>query len=147
MDVRLSNDALVLVGDGEKALFLRNRGTPFKPELVVEQILENDNPKTADQGTDQPGRASASPGTVRSAVEETDWHRISKERFASDIAAALYKQAHAGRFDELVVIAPPLVLGTLRKQFHKEVAGRVTAELPKELASLPIAEIEKLLAA
>ena len=59
----------------------------------------------------------------------------------------LYRHAHANHFNELVVIAPPKILGNLRKAFHAEVAGRVTAEIPKVLTSHPISEIEKLLAA
>jgi protein required for attachment to host cells len=38
-------------------------------------------------------------------------------------------------------------LGNLRKAFHAEVAERVTAEIPKELTSHPVAEIERLVAA
>ena len=49
--------------------------------------------------------------------------------------------------EKLVVIAPPKILGNLRKAFHAEVAERVAAEIPKELTSHPIAEIERLVAA
>jgi protein required for attachment to host cells len=143
----LSNEALVLVGDGEKALFLRNKGTAQALHFVVERILQQDNPATRDQGTDQPGRAHASVGSARSSVEQTDWHRLTKERFAADIADALYQEAHAGRFEALFVVAPPMVLGTLRKLFHKEVSDRVMGEIPKDLTSMPVPEIEKALAA
>ena len=43
---------------------------------------ERDNPPTREQGTDRPGRSSASVGVARSAMEETDWHDIAEERFA-----------------------------------------------------------------
>ena len=143
----VSHNSLILVGDGQKALFLRNRGTAQRLDLVVERILEQDNPATREQGTDRPGRSIAAPGVARSAMEEVDWHDIAKERFAVELAEALYRHAHANHFNELVVIAPPRVLGNLRKAFHAEVAIRVTAEIPKELTSHPISEIEKLLAA
>jgi len=143
---RIPADALVLVGDGAKALFLRNRGTAEHLDLVVERVLEQENPATREQGTDQPGR-TVTPGGMRSAMEQTDWHDLGEERFAKEIAAALYRRAHAGRFTHLVVIAPAPVLGNLRKAFHKEVSDRVSFELVKELTSRPIWEIEKLLAA
>lgn len=143
----VSHNSLILVGDGQKALFLRNRGTAQRLDLVVERILEQDNPATREQGADRPGRSMASAGTARSAMEEADWHDLAKERFAVELADALYRHAHANYFDKLVVVAPPRILGNLRKAFHAEVAGRVTAEIPKELTSHPIAEIEKLLAA
>ena len=102
----ISHNALVLIGDGQKALFLRNKGTAQQVKLEVEHILEQDNPATREQGTDRPGRSVSTVGTARSAVEEVDWHYIAKERFAGEIAEALYRHAHDNHFDKLVVIAP-----------------------------------------
>src|SRR5882672_12568334 len=141
------HNSLVLVGDGQKALFLRNRGNALRVDLVVERILEQDNPPTREQGTDRPGRSSASLGVARSAMEEADWHYLAKERFAGELADALYRHAHANLFDKLVIVAPPKILGNLRKALHPEVAERVAAEIPKELTSHPVAEIERLVAA
>ena len=138
------HNALVLVGDGQKALFLRNKGHAQQVKLIVEQVLERDNPPTREQGTDRPGRSSASVGVARSAMEETDWHHIAEERFAGELAEALYRHAHANLFEKLVIIAPPTVLGNLRKALHAEVTARIAAEIPKELTSHPVAEIERI---
>ncbi len=143
----VSHDTLVLVGDGQKALFLRNKGNAQHVDLVVERILEQDNPATREQGTDRPGRSAASVGVARSAVEEVDWHHIAKERFANEIAEALYRHAHDNLFAKLVIIAPPKILGNLRTAFHAEVADRIVGEIPKELTSHPVSQIEKLVAA
>ena len=78
-------------------------------------------------------------------MEETDWHQLAEDRFAQDIAEALYRSAHAQRFSALVVIAPPKVLGILRQTFHKEVSSRVVGEVPKDLTSHPIPEISRML--
>ena len=145
--LHIPHNALVLIGDGQKALFLRNKGNPRRVTLAVERILERDNPPTREQGTDRPGRASASVGAARSAMEEVDWHHIAKERFAGELAEALYRYAHANRFEKLVIIAPPKTLGELRKAFRAEVAARIAAEIPKELTSHPVAQIERLVAA
>ena len=67
--------------------------------------------------------------------------------FASELAEALYRHAHANRFEKLVIIAPPKILGNLRKAFRAEVVERVAAEIPKELTSHPVGEIERLVAA
>ena len=80
-------------------------------------------------------------------MEETDWHRIEKERFAAEIAERLYKLAHRGAFKKLIVVAPPTVLGDMRKELHKEVRDRIVAEVPKTLTNHPIDEIEKHLLA
>src|SRR5262245_9365996 len=146
-ELRVPHNALVLVGDGQKALFLRNKGNPQRVSLVVEHMLERDNPPTRKQGSDRPGRANASVGFARSAMEEADWHHIAKERFAAELSEALYRSAHANHFDWLVIIAPPKILGDLRKALHPEVVARIAAEIPKELTSHPIAEIERLVAA
>jgi len=144
---RIPRDALVFVGDGAKALFLRNKGDAELVNLVVERIFEQDNPATRDQGTDRPGRSFASTGTHRSAMEQTDWHQLAEDRFIGDVADALYRQVHAGRFETLIVVAPPKVLGGLRKAFHKEVSDRISAEVPKDLTKHPVHDIERLLAA
>ena len=143
----IPHNSLILVGDGQKALFLRNRGTAQRINLVVERILEQKNPATREQGTDRPGRSLASVGVARSAMEEADWHHIAKERFADEIAEALYRYAHANLFEKLVIIAPPKILGKLRKAFHPEVIVCIAAEIPKELTSHPVSEIGKLVAA
>ena len=141
----VSHSALILIGDGQKALFLRNRGNPQRVDLEVERILEQDNPATREQGTDRPGRSAASVGAARSAVEEVDWHYLAKERFAGIIAEALYRHAHDNRFAKLVIIAPPKILGNLRRAFHSEVIDRIVGEIPKELTSHPLPQIERLL--
>ena len=78
-------------------------------------------------------------------MEETDWHQLEKERFASDLAGQLYDAAHRGAFDHLVIVASRVVLSQLRDEMHSEVADRVILELPKVLTNHPIDEIEKQL--
>jgi protein required for attachment to host cells len=80
-------------------------------------------------------------------MEEVDWHHPGKERFANEVAEALNRRAHANRFDTLVIIAAPRILSNLRKAFHPKVIDRIAAEIPKELTSHPVSEIEKLIAA
>jgi protein required for attachment to host cells len=143
--VHIPHGALVLVGDGRKALFLRNAGSPTKVELLTERVLEHSNPATREQGTDRPGRRLGSDGVSRSALEETDWHQLEEQRFAAEVADVLYSLAHEHKFDELVVVAPPKVLGNLRGAFRKEVATRVVAEVAKDLTSHPIPEVARLL--
>jgi protein required for attachment to host cells len=143
--VQVPANALVLVSDGRHARLLRNQGTPVKPQLIIEQALDRVNPATRDQGTDQPGRKHGSDGVSRSAIEQTDWHAQEEERFAAEIADLLYKLGHAGKFDELVVVAPPKMLGDLRAKFHPEVSGAVIAELPKDLTQYSVPEIGRML--
>ncbi len=143
-NVKIPHNTWVLVGDGEKAMILRNEGDEVYPNLVVEKLFEQDNPATHEQGTDRPGRTNDFFGN-RSAVENTDWHKLEESRFAKDIADRLYALAHAGRFERLVVVAPPATLGKLRTSFHSEVSSRIIAEIDKTLTQHPVDQIERIL--
>ena len=148
---RLEHGIWVLVADGEKALFLRNKGDAEYPNLEVVREMHDENPSTREQGTDEPGRhydtgpANNNGFAHRSGFQETDWHRIGKERFADEVAKRLYSLAHRGKFDKIILVAPPQVIGELRKELHKEVSQRVQGEVAKTLTNHTIWDIEKLL--
>jgi protein required for attachment to host cells len=144
--INIPHDAFVFVGDGRKALFLRNEGDEKFLNLKTEQVLYDQNPPTREQGSDQPGRAFASVGARRSAVEDTDWHELEEQRFAHEIAAALQRIVRERKVKALVVVAPPRTLAELRRAFHSEVKNRIIAEIDKDLTKQPIYEIEKHLA-
>lgn len=144
-DIRLEHGIWLLVADGEKALLLRNKGNVLYPHLEVVREWRDNHPPAREYGTDAPGRYRDAANPHKSAFEETDWHRIGKERFADEVANLLYKLAHRGRFNKIVLVAPPLVLGTLRKALHKEVIARVAGEVPKTLTNHTTWDIEKVL--
>lgn len=134
--------AWVVVADGEKALILVNQGDDQDMNLTLRRKDEQDNPKAQDWAADRPGRFNDGPGTQRSAVADTDWHQLEKERFARDLAEHLYRAAHRDAFSKLVIIASRVVLSELRTEMHPEVADRVILEVPKVLTNHPIDEIE-----
>jgi len=151
---KIPSGAWVVVGDGEKALFLRNDGDEAFPNLTVIREMEHENPPTREQGTDRPGRYEDAPRPGRvpsvqhvSGFEETDWHRLEKGRFAKEIADRLYKAAHAGAYDKLIIAAPAVVLGEMRKALHKEVQSRLLFDLAKELTNQPVDGIERAISA
>jgi protein required for attachment to host cells len=143
--MKLPNNALVLVADGRKMLFLRNHGDESRMELHLEAHQEQNNPPTRDQGTDSPGRSFSSAGTRRSAMEQTDFHQIEEDRFAAGAAQLLQERALKHDFKTLVVIAPPRTLGELRNHYHKEVESRIIQEIHKDLTGFPIDKIEAAL--
>ena len=143
----IPHEAWVLIADGEKALFLKNITDEEYPNLEVVRKEEQDNPKDIDQSANRPGRMQDTGVQQRSAMDDTDWHELAKERFADDLADLLYKQAHKHRFDKIVLVAAPKILGELRKTIHKEVADKVIAEVPKTLTNHPLDQIEDLLRA
>lgn len=141
---KLENGTWVLVADGEKALFLENLTDGENPHLVMRRLEEHENPPNREQAAGRPGRVQESMSPGGSSYRETDWHQLEKDRFADEMAGLLYKLVHKGRFDRLVIVAPPRVLGEMRSKLHREVAERVVAEIDKELTNHPLTEIEKI---
>jgi len=146
--MNIAKNALVLVADGRKMLFLRNHGNETQMDLHLEAHQEQQNPPTHEQGTDAPGRSFApsfASAGRRSAMEQTDFHQIAEDRFAAEAAALLRDRALNGDFKTLVVVAPPRTLGELRKHYHKEVASRIVHELHKDLTGFTVLDIEAAL--
>lgn len=145
--MQISHNAVVLVADGRKSLFLRNEGDATYPNLVVEHAVEDNNPSDGDQKSDHAGRASSTVGGGQNSMEEVDFHQQEKDRFAIDTAELLKKRALANDFESLIIVAPPQTLGELRKHYHSEVSARLSGELDKDLTGHPIDQIEKALQA
>lgn len=145
-EIKITTGTHVLVADGEKALLLENVGDTRDLNLQVARKEEHENPATHDQGSDRPGRFNDGPSVQRSAVGDTDWHRLEKERFADDLAEMLYARVHAGKIERLVLVAAPQVLGEIRDKLHKEVRDVVVGEVPKTLTNHPVDKIEAALA-
>jgi len=146
--LKIPHNAFVFVGDGRKALFLRNEGDEKYPNLKTEGVFEDINPSTHEQGSDQPGRVSkAFDSGRRSAVEPADWHHIEEHRFAGMVATAMEKVVRERKVPALVVVAPPKTLADLRGAFHADVRSRIIAEINKDLTRHPLGDIEKHLIA
>lgn len=145
--MRVPHDSYIMVADGRKMLFFRNNGDADFPDLHVVQVEEQENPSNGDQASDAPGRTHASMGTARSSYEMTDFHDLEESRFAAEAADMLKRRAMKGMFENLIIVAPPRTLGELRKHYHKEVANRLVAEIPKDLTGHPVSEIERIIIA
>jgi protein required for attachment to host cells len=142
--LEIPHDAFVFIGDGRKALFLRNAGDERYPSLKAERVFIDENPPTHEQGSDRPGRVFKRAGTNRSAeVATTDWHDLEQHRFVGHVAAALEKLVRERKATALVVVAPPRTLADLRHAFHADVKSRIIAEVGKDLTKHPVGEIEK----
>jgi len=144
--LRIPHNAFVFVGDGSKALVLRNEGDAQILNLKTERVFTDTNPPTHEQGTDRPGRAFSSVVAGRSSVGQTDWHKLEEHRFAVEVAAMLERIVRERGVEALVVVAPPRALADLRKAFHPDMKRKIIAEIDKDLTKHPIDQIEKHLA-
>jgi protein required for attachment to host cells len=141
--LRIPHNAFVFVGDGSKALVLRNEGDAQFLNLKAERVFTDHNPATHEQGTDRPGRTFSSLGGVRSSVDQTDWHKLEEHRFAAQVAATLERIVRERGVEALVVVAPPRTLADLRKAIHRDVKKKIIAEIGKDLTKHPVDQIEK----
>jgi protein required for attachment to host cells len=143
LTIQIPHDAIVFVGDGRKALFLRNAGDEQYLNLKPERVFLDHNPPTHQQGTDRPGRTFSSVGPGRSAVESTDWHDLEQHRFVRAVSAALEKLVRARHVRSLIIVAPPRTLADLRRDLHDDVKVHILAEISKDLTKHTTEEIEK----
>jgi protein required for attachment to host cells len=142
--LKIPHNAFVFVGDGRKALFLRNEGDEKFPNLKTESVFEDVNPPTHEQGSERPGHLGKGPVSgQRSAVESPDWHQMEEQKFTRMVAAAMEQVVRERKVPALVVVAPPKTLADLRGAFHADVQARVIAEINKDLTKHPVGEIEK----
>lgn len=141
----LPNNALVLVADGTKLLFLRNHGDENQIDLRAEAHDEREDRKDREIKADAPGTTKQSAGYGRSTYEEPDFQQQEEDRWIKDAADDLKARALRNDFDALAIVAPPKALGILRKELHKEVEKRIVCTVNKEMSGRPIPDIEALL--
>ncbi|AFL54774.1 MULTISPECIES: host attachment protein [Sinorhizobium] len=143
---RIPHGSWFLICDGAKALILRNQGDAELLNLVPVDVLSEHQPPTRDLGTDRQGRYQAQ-GGARSAMQETDWHDQAEKAFLAQIAGQLGDSMRDNGVTKLVLVAPPRVLGILRKRLDPSTRAAVSAEVARDLVKFPIPEIEHYLSA
>ena len=128
---QVPHDALVVIADGGGATLYRNSGSDTEVSLKEERKL---SPK--DLSEEGPSGSRPEDQTPRQTDEAT---------FAKQLAQALYKMAHGGKFKDLVLVADPQTLGQVRSAMHKTVEASLVFSLSKDLTNHSVADIEKAL--
>lgn len=143
MKPRIPHDCWVLACDGGRALVMRNAGDAELLNFIAMDSIVDLEPPTRMLGSDREGRVYQSVGAARSKVEQTDWHEQAEERFVANVAGKLSALARDEDIKNLVLVAPPRVLGRLRKQLGPRARSVVSAELAKDLVKFEVSDIEK----
>ena len=100
--------------------------------------------QTRDLVSDQPGTGKDRAGFgQRRKDPPTEPQRHAKASFARDVAGMLADALNRGRYDRLVVCAPPQALGDLRRELSKPVQGRVDGEVNKDLTWMSDNELKE----
>lgn len=152
--MQVEHGTWIIIADGQKYLALRNRGDADFLHLEVVAHESEHTPPARDLASDRPGRrndaARATPAGVqawgKSAMEQTDWHRVAEGRFVEALSQKLSAWAQEGRFAKLVLVADPQSLGALRGGLAAGVKALVLAEIAKDLTQMPLDRIEAVIA-
>jgi protein required for attachment to host cells len=141
----------ILIADGGRArLFEQDRNSRFF-QPMAERDFFGTRTQSKEIASDRPGRTFDSggrgqPGDAgahgRHAMEpSTDPHRFAEYEFARDLSEHLEKAANEHRFDHLVLVAAPQILGDLRALLPKTVHGKIVAEVNKDLTKIPTRDL------
>lgn len=131
MPRKIPRNALIVVADGAGARFFRNVGQENEVSLSAEGEFTPSDLLDA-------GPAGKRP-------EESTHRETDEATFAKQLAKELYRRAHHGDFEALVLVADPQTLGQIRPILHKEVKDRLVSEIGKVLVRASISDIQKAL--
>lgn len=131
----------ILVADGARARILENNGLGKGLEPALNYEFAANHAPTRDMVSDKPGRGRGGGSSSHAVESKVNWHSFEKHRFAGDMADFLEKADHDRVFDALVVVAPPEIMGALRKKMNTNVKGKITAELGKDLTHLNLQDL------
>lgn len=127
----------IVIANGTRAHFYfndgPNRGLEGRPDLD----MKGENLHARDIQADRPGRVFDRSGKGRHAMEyPSDPQRLIELKFLGDVTDRLNKLSQETSFDRLVLVAPPRVLGELRKLLPKSLSRKVHGEINKDLTHI-----------
>jgi protein required for attachment to host cells len=130
-----------VIADGGRARFVaRDEEGAFR---TLSSFVSTELHKSAHElGRDRPARVKESASPARSAIEpRRDLHEAAKEDFIAAVAETLASEQKDGKFDELVLVAPPGVIAELKGSLSKLTVKIVVKELHKDLTKVPDHEL------
>jgi protein required for attachment to host cells len=130
-----------VIADGGRARFVaRDEQGAFR---TLSSFVSTELHKSSRElGRDRPSRVKESASPARSAVEpRRDLHEAAKEDFIRTVADTLAADLDDGKFDRLVLVAPPGVIAELRGALSKPASQLVVDELQKDLTKVPDHEL------
>jgi protein required for attachment to host cells len=130
-----------VIADGGRARFVeRDEEGAFR--TLSSFVSTELHKSTHELGRDRPARVKESATPAPHAVEpRRDLHEAAKDDFIRTVATELAAQLKDGKFDELVLVAPPGIIAELKDALSKPTANLVVKELQKDLTKVPDHEL------
>ena len=123
------HDTMIAVADGEKLHLFRATGNDARPNI---------RPAGHPQVTGSNHSGGARHG---SSAANPDEQQDAEDVYAAATVAMLNEAAQANTFDHAVVIAPPKMLGEMRKHYGKSFAAKLLKEIPKDMTGQMLEQI------
>lgn len=138
----------VLVADGARAqIFARHGSAPDLEPVATRTCAASREPKR-DHFCDRPGRSFESASPTRHALATpSDPRRLTRRRFAKELAALLEQGRRQHAYDRLILVAPPPALGDLRASLSPACIRLICAEIGSDLTRTPLAHLSARLGA
>lgn len=128
----------IIIADSHKALLFKKTN-----EQTSEPTLIHTLEAQLDIFHSHPGRTFNSTGNLRHAVEpHTDPRELEKLDFAHDIYEMLDDVNKHSQLDNLVIIAPPKLIGMIDNDLDKQIHKKLTHKVSKDIMNLQIHEMQ-----
>lgn len=143
--MRLKPRTLIVIADGQRSSFFRNDGADGQIQLAEVRRLSFDNAASHELGRARPGRTHDSFSSSRSTYEQNDPHEQNEADFLALVANSIEEELKTGVYQDLVLIAPPSALGSLRNVMSKTIQDQISQEIGKDYTKTPLSDLEEIL--
>jgi protein required for attachment to host cells len=133
----------VVAADHARARFFQVESSSAPLEEIDTLVHSEGRLHDRDITSDLPGKVKnpGGHGGGQAFEQETDPKKYEAEVFAREIVHYLENARNANRFDRLIVIADPSILGLIRQHIPNPLSALISLELDKNLAGATAAEI------
>lgn len=129
----------ILVANARTARIVEQRGSGHELFAEPGMVFTAEPPN---EHADRAGTGNSIAGPAHPAVDMADPQEQADKAFAHTLATALSEGLQHRKFDRLVIVAGPHMLGLLRKSMPPEVAEKTMAELDKDLTAVPLDDLK-----
>lgn len=136
----------IVVADGGRAHIIAVDHDAEGTHLNTVHEMIADNRSSQEIASDKPGRGSGNlggNGQRHAMPPSTDPHEHAQKEFVDDVVEYLSDKRNHNKFENLIVIAPPKVMGEVRTKAPKPLAEAIEGEITKDLTKIPLAELPK----
>jgi protein required for attachment to host cells len=139
----MANVSWILVADRTRARLLHvlpHEQEPFPTVACFTHAAGRLRPRERD--SDEPSRVVHPAGHASALEPHEDREHVEAVRFAAELVDYLERSRQDGRFDRLIIIAPPKFLGVLRNAWTPSLQRMVEREETHDLLGLSDVELQ-----